>query len=155
MLERLVQRPLFFLHSLTSAYPLSLISLRALISEVYLTRHDLRLSELERERRAGRPRSKEHLELAESRRKENAEWETGFGEFPKSHCPGSIQLAHLRRSAWLICRSSGFDARPDNSTALPFIRNGYTDATFSCGSFAPDPGIPRFGRGGFVEGWPD
>ena len=69
---------------MTSAHPLSLRSLRALISEVYLTRYDLRIAELDNERRAGRPSSKEYTELVETRRREAAEWETGFGEFGPS-----------------------------------------------------------------------
>lgn len=40
------------------------------------------MSELEAERRAGRPKSRELLELEELRRREVAEWETGFGKSP-------------------------------------------------------------------------
>jgi len=74
-----VARPLFFLHSLSSPHPLTLPSLRALISTVYLTRHDQRINELEAERRAGRPKPKEMLDLEETRRRETAEYETGMG----------------------------------------------------------------------------
>lgn len=74
-----VHRPLFFLHSLTSPHPLSLASLRALISTVYLTRHDDRIKELDGERRAGRPKAKEQLELEDVRKREWAEYETGMG----------------------------------------------------------------------------
>ncbi|RXK41655.1 hypothetical protein M231_01155 [Tremella mesenterica] len=71
-------RPTFFLHSLSSASPLSLPSLRALIVDVYLARNDARLHELEAERRPGRPKLKELVDLEEIKRVEWAEWETGF-----------------------------------------------------------------------------
>ncbi|CAD6582834.1 MAG: hypothetical protein TREMPRED_003403 [Tremellales sp. Tagirdzhanova-0007] len=90
-----LHRPLFFLHSLTSAHPLSLRSLRALISEVYLTRYDLRIAELDNERRAGRPSSKEYTELVETRRREAAEWETGFEVPDLTHGPTTRLLYHL------------------------------------------------------------
>jgi len=76
-----VQRPLFFFHALSSHLPLSLPSLRALISEVYLKRNDERIEELVAERRAGRPKSKELLDMEEVKRQEMAEWETGLGRF--------------------------------------------------------------------------
>lgn len=76
-----MQRPLFFQHSLTSPHPLTLPSLRALISTVYLARHDARIAELDAERRAGRAKVKEQLELEEQRRREEAEYETGIGEY--------------------------------------------------------------------------
>lgn len=76
-------RPLFFLHSLSGPAALSLTSLRALISDVFLTRNDDRIAELTAERRPGRPKDKELLELEELRRREHAEWETGFGEYAR------------------------------------------------------------------------
>lgn len=75
-----MQRPLFFQHSLTSPHPLTLASLRALVSTVYIARHDARIQELEAERRAGRAKVKEQLELEEQKRREEAEYETGIGE---------------------------------------------------------------------------
>lgn len=75
-----VFRPTFFHHALSGPQPLSLPSLRALVSDVYLTRNDERINELEAERRPGRPKTKEHMELEEIRKVEHAEWETGFGE---------------------------------------------------------------------------
>ncbi|WVF69317.1 hypothetical protein IAT40_004093 [Kwoniella sp. CBS 6097] len=76
--EAKLQRPLFFLHSLTSPHPLSLPSLKALITEVYIARHDDRINELMGERRPGRPKSKELMELEEVKKREMAEYETGM-----------------------------------------------------------------------------
>lgn len=78
---RTVQRPLFFMHSLSSPNPLTLSSLKALITEVYLKRHDPRIEELTRERRPGRPKPKELLDLEEVKRRETGEYETGMGGF--------------------------------------------------------------------------
>lgn len=78
---RTVQRPLFFIHSLSSPNPLTLSSLKALITEVYLKRHDPRIEELTRERRPGRPKPKELLDLEEVKRRETGEYETGMGGF--------------------------------------------------------------------------
>ncbi|EIW73612.1 hypothetical protein TREMEDRAFT_59788 [Tremella mesenterica DSM 1558] len=80
-------RPTFFLHSLSSASPLSLPSLRALIVDVYLARNDARLHELEAERRPGRPKFKELVDLEEIKRVEWAEWETGFEVPDLTHGP--------------------------------------------------------------------
>lgn len=41
----------------------------------------MRLQELEAERRSGRPKSKEQLDLEEHKRKDKREWTTGFGVF--------------------------------------------------------------------------
>lgn len=70
---------MFFLHSLSSPHPLSLPSLKALIAEVFITRNDPRIDELAAERRAGRPKTIEHLDLEELRRREQVEFDTGFG----------------------------------------------------------------------------
>jgi translation machinery-associated protein 16 len=70
-----------------------------LISEVYLTRHDDRIAELTAERRAGRPKDKELLDLEELRRKEWAEWETGIGESAAYH---SHILLHLNSQSLLL-----------------------------------------------------
>jgi hypothetical protein len=59
---------------------LSLASLKALVAEVFITRNDPRMAELADERRAGRPKMTEHLELEELKRRELAEYESGFGE---------------------------------------------------------------------------
>jgi translation machinery-associated protein 16 len=66
-----------------SATALSLPELRALISETFLGRNDARVAELNAERRPGRPKLKEHLDLEELRRVEEAEWDSGFGEYNK------------------------------------------------------------------------
>jgi translation machinery-associated protein 16 len=66
---------------MTSAHPLSLPSLHALIATVYLARHDDRIAELENERRPGRPKAKELLELEDVRKRERSEYETGIGQF--------------------------------------------------------------------------
>ncbi len=75
-----VQRPLFFLHSVSSPHPITVPSLQALV-ELYIGRNDIRLQELESERRAGRTKSKEQLNLEEHKRKETSEWTTGFGQY--------------------------------------------------------------------------
>ena len=76
-----MQRPVFFMHSLSSSSALTLDSLRALIHDVYLTRFDARIAELRGQRRDGRPKGKELGELEEVRRREWTEWETGLGEW--------------------------------------------------------------------------
>jgi translation machinery-associated protein 16 len=50
-----------------------------LIEEVFITRNDPRIAELAAERRAGRPKLTEHIELEELKRRELAEYESGFG----------------------------------------------------------------------------
>jgi len=75
-----VFRPIFFLHAISSPNPLSLPSLKALIEEVFITRNDPRIDELAAERRAGRPKLTEHIELEELKRRELAEYESGFGK---------------------------------------------------------------------------
>jgi hypothetical protein len=75
-----VFRPQFFMHSLESPDALTLPQLRALVTDEFIGRNDARIAELNAERRAGRPKGKELLELEELRRVESAEWETGFGE---------------------------------------------------------------------------
>ncbi|WVQ81066.1 hypothetical protein IAT38_003173 [Cryptococcus sp. DSM 104549] len=82
-------RPLFFLHSLSSQHPLSLESFRALISEVYIKRHDPRIDELVEERRPGRPKPKELLELEELRSRERTEYETGMEVPDLTHAPNT------------------------------------------------------------------
>lgn len=81
--DPVVQRPLFFLHSVSSPHPINIPSLQALV-ELYIGRNDIRLQELESERRAGRPKSKEQLDFEEHKRKENNEWATGFGQYRRS-----------------------------------------------------------------------
>lgn len=68
------------MHSLESPDALTLPQLRALVTDDFIGRNDARIAELNAERRAGRPKGKELLELEELRRAESAEWETGFGE---------------------------------------------------------------------------
>ena len=109
-----MHRPLFFLHSLSSAAPLSLASLRALISTVYLTRHDPRIAELEAERRAGRPKPKELLELEEVRKREHAEWETGF-EVPDLTNPETVKLL------WIL-QETGEALQPSHIALIRQIR---------------------------------
>lgn len=65
----------------TSATPMTLTELRALVYDGFIGRNASRIAEFEAERRAGRAKVKEHLELEELRRVEEAEWESGFGEY--------------------------------------------------------------------------
>ena len=53
-----------------------------MIEEVFITRNDPRIAELAAERRAGRPKLTEHIELEELKRRELAEYESGFGASP-------------------------------------------------------------------------
>jgi translation machinery-associated protein 16 len=46
---------------------------------VFITRNDPRIEELSQERRAGRPKVTEQIELEELKRRELAEYESGFG----------------------------------------------------------------------------
>ncbi|WWD18354.1 hypothetical protein CI109_102804 [Kwoniella shandongensis] len=85
--EAKLHRPLFFLHSLSSPHPLTMSSLKALITEVYVTRNDARINELRAERRPGRPKQNELLVLEEFRRKERHEYETGMEVPDLTHAP--------------------------------------------------------------------
>lgn len=75
-----VYRPQFFMHSLESPEALTLPQLRTMVTDQFIARNDERIAELNAERRPGRPKAKELLELEEIKRVESAEWETGFGE---------------------------------------------------------------------------
>jgi hypothetical protein len=80
-----VERPIFFHLSLPPApfEAYDLPSLHELIKDVYLTRNDEELDELKKARRPGRPKAKREIEIEEIKRKENAEYENGFGKlFP-------------------------------------------------------------------------
>lgn len=67
------------MHALTSPYPLTLTELKEYV-EIFLSRDDIRMEELEADRRPGRPKSKEYLELESRKNAETKEFETGFGE---------------------------------------------------------------------------
>lgn len=75
-----VFRPNFFLRVVSSPEPLSLQQLRALITDAYISRNDERIAELIAERRPGRPKEKELINLEELKRSELQEWATGFGK---------------------------------------------------------------------------
>lgn len=75
-----VSRPIYFHSLITSPEPLTLPQLRGLITDVYLARLDDEVNQLVAERRAGRPKSKDLVDLEEIKRREAAEWVTGFGE---------------------------------------------------------------------------
>ncbi|RSH89268.1 hypothetical protein EHS25_002380 [Saitozyma podzolica] len=87
-----LQRPLFFHHAISSPSPLTLSSLKALI-EVYIARNDTRIEELTAERRPGRPKEKELLELEDLRKREAKEFETGFELPDLTHAP-TTRLLH-------------------------------------------------------------
>lgn len=69
------------MHSLESPDALTLEQLRTMVRDVFIGRNDERIAELNAERRPGRPKVKELVDLEEVRRIELAEWETGFGEY--------------------------------------------------------------------------
>ncbi|WRT67663.1 uncharacterized protein IL334_004635 [Kwoniella shivajii] len=96
-----LQRPLFFLHSLSSPHPLSLPSLKSLITEVYLGRYDGRINELIADRRPGRPKPKELLELEEIKHRETKEYETGMEVPDLTHAP-TVRLMYT----WLTSDTS-------------------------------------------------
>jgi translation machinery-associated protein 16 len=68
------------MQQLESAEPLSLPQLHELVSRAFIGRNDARMAELESERRPGRPKAKEHLDLEELKRVEESEYASGFGE---------------------------------------------------------------------------
>jgi translation machinery-associated protein 16 len=68
------------MHAITSPYPLTLASLKVLV-QIYIDRDELRMEELEADRRPGRPKPKELLELETRKSIETKEFETGFGEY--------------------------------------------------------------------------
>jgi hypothetical protein len=61
---------------------------------VYIARNDTRIEELTAERRPGRPKEKELLELEDLRKREAKEFETGFGE-----CRGALRGSPSWRSS--------------------------------------------------------
>lgn len=99
-----VYRPQFFMHVLESPEPLTLPQLRTMVTETFIERNDERIAELNAERRAGRPKAKELVELEEIRRVESAEWETGFGE---SGVGAPVVCGALRVSTEGSARSGG------------------------------------------------
>ena len=125
-----VDRPLFFLHSLSSPEPLTLSALRELIVDVYLIRSDPRIQELESERRQGRPKSAELIELEETRRRERAEWETGLGGSRLS-----LQLSLLKSlfEMDMVDLSDGRGARSDTwaDRQNPVVHAGYESSGFT------------------------
>ncbi|KAL1408379.1 translation machinery-associated protein 16 [Vanrija albida] len=135
-------RPLFFLHSLSGPGALSLTSLRALISDVFLTRNDDRIAELTAERRPGRPKDKELLELEELRRREHAEWETGF-EVPNLTDGATTRLMY----SWV---ESDTNLQSSHCDLLPWVRLFANDETTVVVSRAGKLGKMGLGEG--VEG---
>lgn len=102
-----VQRPIFFMHAIDSPSPLTLASLKAVI-EVYIGRNDARIEELTAERRAGRPKTTELLDLEERRRLDMTEFETGIGKLHRFHfCPfwldhpDSYAIRDAAQARWL------------------------------------------------------
>lgn len=79
-----LERPHFWFDSLPeppfAAH--SLESLHRLVHDLFLRRWDDYLAELKKERRAGRPKCKEQVEVEEIKRQEEAEYDTGFGRSP-------------------------------------------------------------------------
>lgn len=73
-----------FIHLLPDPTPenplpfMTLPEFKSLITEHYLTRYDVEISELESARRPGRPKDKQLVEMEEDRRAEYAEWESGL-----------------------------------------------------------------------------
>ena len=74
------------MHALCSGSPLTLASLKGLV-EVYVARNDERIKELVAERRPGRPKQPELLDLEDKRRMDDKEFESGMGTFTCSHLP--------------------------------------------------------------------
>ena len=77
------------MHALSSASPLTLASLKALV-EVYVARNDARIAELIADRRPGRPKQPELLDLEDKRRMDEKEYESGMGmSYPSTLPPDS------------------------------------------------------------------
>jgi hypothetical protein len=77
----------------------SLESLHRLVQELFLKRWDDYLEELQQARRAGRPKSKEQVEVEEIKRQEEAEYDSGFGASP---CP-LTRSPPVRSLDWQSC----------------------------------------------------
>ncbi|GMK57254.1 hypothetical protein CspeluHIS016_0400880 [Cutaneotrichosporon spelunceum] len=107
-------RPQFFMHALEGPEAITLPQLRALITDAFIARNDERIEELTLERRAGRPKAKELLELEEVRRVENAEWESGF-EVPNLTDARATRLMF----GWL---ENGTRIKSAHIDLLPWIR---------------------------------
>ncbi|KLT44193.1 hypothetical protein CC85DRAFT_234130, partial [Cutaneotrichosporon oleaginosum] len=106
-----VFRPQFFMHSLESPDALTLPQLCALITDTFIARNDERIAELNAERRPGRPKVKELLELEELRRVESAEWETGF-EVPNLTDARATKLMYGWVESGTIIKSAHIDLLP-------------------------------------------
>lgn len=76
-----LERPHFWYDSLPEppfeAHTLE--SLHRLVQDLFLQRWDDYLEELQKARRAGRPKCKEQVEVEEIKRQEEAEYDSGFG----------------------------------------------------------------------------
>ncbi|BEI81315.1 hypothetical protein CcaverHIS002_0204750 [Cutaneotrichosporon cavernicola] len=107
-------RPQFFMHTLEGPEGLTLAQLRALVTDVFLARNDERIEELMSERRAGRPKATELVDLEELRRVENAEWESGF-EVPNLTDARATRLMY----GWL---ENGTRIKSAHIDLLPMIR---------------------------------
>lgn len=87
------------MHALSSGSPLTLASLKALV-EVYIARNDARIEKLIADRRPGRPKQPELLDLEEKRRVDSKEFDSGMGtstlphlwQQPSEKRPGQIKM---------------------------------------------------------------
>lgn len=75
-----MERPLFFIYSMTSAEPLTLEELRSLIRDKFIGRNDESIKELESKRRPGRAKDAKLVAAEVAKEIEMAEFTSGFGE---------------------------------------------------------------------------
>jgi translation machinery-associated protein 16 len=75
-----VERPLFFIYSMTSPDPLTLDQLKSLIQDKFIGRNDDSIKELESKRRPGRPKDAKLVSAELAKEIEMSEYKSGFGE---------------------------------------------------------------------------
>jgi translation machinery-associated protein 16 len=79
-----VERPLFFIYSMTSPDPLTLDQLKSLIQDKFIGRNDDSIKELESKRRPGRPKDAKLVSAELAKEIEMSEYKSGFGESQSS-----------------------------------------------------------------------
>lgn len=79
-----MERPLFFIYSLTSATPLTLPELKSLIQDKFIGRNDASIAELEGKRRPGRAKDAKLVSAELAKEIEMNEYKSGFGESPRN-----------------------------------------------------------------------
>ena len=89
--ELKVERPLFFIYSMTSPDPLTLDQLKSLIQDKFIGRNDESIKELESKRRPGRPKDAKLVSAELAKEIEMSEYKSGF-EVPDLTHLGTTKL---------------------------------------------------------------